>query len=68
MKLLKPWSKSISKVIDDYYGGRHLEIPKKQISQNPHEWDPNRDFKNIFIRHTKFEKEKKKHFRRTFEN
>jgi hypothetical protein len=37
MKLLKPWSKSISKVIDDYYGGRHLEIPKKQISQNPHE-------------------------------
>ncbi len=32
----------------------------KKNSQNPHEWGPNRDFKNIFIRHTKFEKQKTK--------
>jgi len=34
MKPLKPWSKSISKVIDDYYGGRHLEIPEKKLTKS----------------------------------
>jgi hypothetical protein len=30
MKPSKLWSKPISKVIDDYYGGRHLKIPLKE--------------------------------------
>jgi hypothetical protein len=30
MKPPKPLSKSISKVIDDYHGGCHLEIPRKE--------------------------------------
>jgi hypothetical protein len=65
MKSPKPWSKSISKVIDDYYGGCHLEIPRKE-THKIHMNEAHIEISKTFSLSTKKLRNKKKSFQRDF--